>query len=328
MLLKLRKNTSTFSQTLFDHGIDLYRSELETLQLNLGKLCNLTCFHCHVNAGPGRKEIMTRKTVDKILDWYGQHPLPIVDLTGGAPEMMPDFRYLVDGLKARRPDVRIIDRCNLTIIYEEGYDWVAPFLENRQVEVIASMPCYSAENVNAQRGNGVFDQSIEALKELNKRGFGVGDPKRPLHLVYNPGGAWLPPDQAELEADYKRELKAHFDITFDRLYALTNLPISRFAASLRRDGQYEEYLQLLINSFNPATTENLMCRTTLSVDWEGRVYDCDFNQMLDMHWKRKGETQYLWEVNPDETKNQTIQVGDHCFGCTAGCGASCGGSLV
>ncbi len=324
----LPKPRSSFAQTLENEGISLRRAEIETLQLNLGKLCNLTCSHCHVNAGPKRKEIMTGETMAKILAWYEEHPIPIVDLTGGAPEMMPHFRDLVDGLKDRNPAARIIDRCNLVILNEPGYEWVGPYLERREIEVVASMPCYSAENVNAQRGDGVFDRSISALKELNVRGFGQGDPKRPLHLVYNPGGAWLPPDQAALEEDYKRELKTHFDITFDRLFALANLPVSRFASYLRRNGEFEEYMELLVSSFNSATVEGLMCRTTLSVDWQGFVYDCDFNQMLGMNLRADDRPLVLWDVDPTSVVGKPIQVGEHCFGCTAGCGSSCGGSLA
>ncbi len=320
-------SATNFAQTLESHGLHLQRSGVDTLQLNLGKLCNIACSHCHVNAGPGRKEIMTSDTVDRILDWYASHPINTVDLTGGAPEMMPHFRTLVDGLQARNPHVSIIDRCNLVILNEPGYEWVAPFIESRQLEVVASMPCYTANNVNAQRGNGVFDRSISALKELNQRGFGKGNPRRPLHLVYNPGGAWLPPDQGQLEIDYKRELKKHFDITFDRLYALANVPISRFAAFLKRNGQYEEYLELLVQSFNPATVNGLMCRDTLSVDWQGTVYDCDFNQMLGMKWQTEGRPLHLWEIDPDAVTDRSIQMGQHCFGCTAGAGSSCGGTL-
>ncbi|MCL4165205.1 UNVERIFIED_CONTAM: hypothetical protein GTU68_054143 [Idotea baltica] len=242
--------------------------------------------------------------------------------------MMPHFRDLVDGLKARNESVRIIDRCNLVILNEPGFEWVGPFLEARNIEVVASMPCYSAENVNAQRGEGVFDRSIAALQELNERGFGKGDPRLPLHLVYNPGGAWLPPEQSQLEADYKRELKAHYRIVFDQLFALANLPVSRFASYLRRNGEYEEYMQLLVSAFNPATIDGLMCRNTLSVDWKGFVYDCDFNQMLKLNLESDGEPVALWDVDPKTLRERSIQVGEHCFGCTAGCGSSCGGSIA
>lgn len=271
---------------------------------------------------------MTSETVDRILAWYRAHPIPVVDLTGGAPEMMPHFRDLVDGIKSINPTARIIDRCNLVILNEPGFEWVGPFLESRQIEVVASMPCYTADNVNEQRGDGVFDRSIEALVELNQRGFGKGDPNLPLNLVYNPGGAWLPPEQGKLEADYKRELLKHFNISFDSLFALANLPVSRFASYLRRSGEYEEYMQTLVNAFNPGTVEGLMCRNTLSISWTGEVFDCDFNQMLKLNCQSpNGENLYLWDINPDDLAGQSIQVANHCYGCTAGCGSSCGGSL-
>jgi len=319
---------ASFPDALSAHGLRLQRDSLEILQLNLGKLCNLTCSHCHVNAGPARKEIMQSQTVDKFLEWYRQHPIPVVDLTGGAPEMMPDFRRLVDSLLEINPAARIIDRCNLVILNEPGYEWLSDFMKERELEIVASMPCYTAENVNEQRGDGVFDRSIKALQELNEIGYGTGDAKRPLNLVYNPGGAWLPPEQDKLEADYKRELLEHFGIRFDKLYALANLPVSRFASYLRGRGEYQEYMQLLVSSFNPATVEGLMCRNTLSVDWTGRVYDCDFNQMLKLSWiDDDKQSLYLWELDPDELPGREVQVASHCFGCTAGSGSSCGGSL-
>ncbi|MCH6257134.1 arsenosugar biosynthesis radical SAM protein ArsS [Puniceicoccaceae bacterium K14] len=317
-----------FTETLSRHKIELSRETLDTLQINLGKLCNLTCSHCHVNAGPKRKEIMTESTVYKILDWFTKHPTKIVDLTGGAPEMNPHFRTLVDGLISLNSEVKIIDRCNLVILNEPGYEWVGEFLASRNLEVVASMPCYTEDNVNAQRGNGVFDRSISALQELNQLGFGLDDPRHPLHLVYNPGGAWLPPEQSKLEQDYKRELKKHFDISFDRLYALTNLPVSRFASYLRRNGEYDEYMELLVNAFNPSTVNGLMCRNTLSVDWTGQIYDCDFNQMLRLHIKDGTEKLSLWGITPEDLAERAIQTAQHCFGCTAGCGSSCGGTLA
>lgn len=323
------EKTVSFAQTLETHGVCLTRAKTEILQINLGKLCNLTCTHCHVNAGPARKEIMTSETTDKILSWYRQNPIATVDLTGGAPEMMPDFRRLVDGLREINPTVRIIDRCNLVILNEPGFEWVGDFLESRKLEIVASMPCYTAENVNEQRGDGVFDRSIDALQELNRRGFGTGDPDLTLNLVYNPGGAWLPPEQKKLEADYKRELKKHFDITFDQLFALANLPVSRFAAYLRRNGEYAEYMELLTAAFNPATIDGLMCRNTLSVSWTGQVYDCDFNQMLGLNWTdEQKDPVNLWDLDPTKLAGRSIQLGNHCYGCTAGSGSSCGGSLA
>lgn len=322
--------SNVFDEAISSCGKTLSRGSLEILQLNLGKLCNLTCIHCHVSAGPRRKEIITAETVDRILEWYAAHPVSTVDLTGGAPEMAPEFRRLVKGLREVRPDVRIIDRCNLVILNEPGFEWVGPFLEEYELEVVASMPCYSPENVDAQRGNGVFDRSIAGLQELNQRGFGKGHSRKKLNLVYNPNGAKLPPAQDELEEDYKRELRAHFDITFDRLITITNLPIARFARWLRREGCYEDYLQTLRDAFNPATVDHLMCTNTISVGWQGEVFDCDFNQMLDLRLEddRTGDGLFLWDITPEMLENRPIATGEHCFGCTAGAGSSCGGSLV
>ena len=319
----------SFATTLAKHEVTLVRGETKVLQLNLGKLCNITCTHCHVNAGPGRKEIISRETVDRVLGWFEQHRPETVDLTGGAPEMAPDFRHLVTRIREFAPGTRIIDRCNLVILNEPGFEWVGEFLRDHRVEIVASMPCYSAENVNAQRGDGVFDRSIAGLQELNGLGFGKGDPNFPLNLVYNPGGAWLPPEQAQLQEDYKRELKKHFDITFDELYALTNLPVSRFASFLRREGSYHTYMELLANAFNVGTVEGLMCRDTLSVSWKGEVYDCDFNQMLQLQLKDEaGSNLDLWDVDPSKLAGRSITLGNHCYGCTAGAGSSCGGTLV
>ena len=234
-----------FAQKLADDSISLRRSQPEILQVNVGKLCNLTCVHCHVNAGPGRKEIMTRETIDRILDWFGKTDIPTIDLTGGAPEMIPHFRYFIEQVELLQPDRHIIDRCNLTILLEDSYEDLAAFLAKHKVEIIASMPCYSPENVNAQRGEGVFEGSIAALQLLNSLGYGI-DPDLPLHLVYNPVGEFLPPPQAELEADYKRELNKHFGIVFNRLYALANLPIGRFASYLRHNNKLDEYMELLV----------------------------------------------------------------------------------
>jgi radical SAM/Cys-rich protein len=315
-----------FSDRLAVEGLPLRRGRPEILQVNTGKLCNLTCIHCHVNAGPKRKEIMTRETIDRIVDWLAKTDIPTVDLTGGAPEMIPDFRYFIERVKKLQAPRHVIDRCNLTILLQDGYEGLAEFLAGRKVEIIASMPCYSAENVNAQRGDGVFEGSIAALQLLNSLGYGI-DPELPLHLVYNPVGAFLPPMQAELETDYKRELQTHFGIAFNKLYTLTNLPIGRFAAYLRRNNKLDEYMQLLIDAFNPATVEGLMCRNTISVGWRGEVYDCDFNQQLGMQW-HNGQPVFLWDVDPDWLEDREIMTGDHCFGCTAGAGSSCGGAIV
>lgn len=313
---------SRFAESLAASGLPLTRTRTEILQINVGKLCNLTCTHCHVNAGPGRKEIMDRSTIERILAWLEPTTIATVDLTGGAPEMIPDFRFLVGEL--RRMGRHVIDRCNLTILLDPDHAGMAEFLAEHEVEIIASMPCYSPENVNAQRGDGVFDASIAALQKLNALGYGT---RLPLNLVYNPVGASLPGPQEELEADYKRELAASFGIVFNRLFTITNLPIARFAAWLRHSGQLESYMDLLISAFNPSTVPGLMCRNTINVGWRGEVFDCDFNQMLGMQW-RNGKPLFLWDIDPASVENRQIATGDHCFGCTAGAGSSCGGALV
>jgi len=318
---------NSFSRKLTEHGLPLRHTKTEVLQINVGKLCNLTCVHCHVNAGPKRKEIMTRATIDQLIDWLAKTDIPTVDLTGGAPEMIPDFKYLVSRLKALTPSRHIIDRCNLTILLEPGYEDYALFLARHEIEIIASMPCYSPENVNAQRGEGVFDGSIKALQLLNSLGYGI-KPELPLHLVYNPNGAFLPGPQEELESDYKRELNEHFGIVFNKLYTITNLPIARFASYLKNNNLLGDYMALLNDAFNPATVNGLMCRNTINVSWEGEVFDCDFNQMLKMPWRNNGHGLRLWEVDPAQVENRNILTGDHCFGCTAGAGSSCGGALV
>ncbi len=315
-----------FAKKLAQYSLSLRRGRAEILQVNVGKLCNLVCVHCHVNAGPKRKEIMARETIDRIIDWLAKTDIQIVDLTGGAPEMIPDFRYFIEQVKSLQPERHIIDRCNLTILLERGYEDLASFLARNKVEIIASMPCYSPENVNAQRGEGVFEGSIAVLQLLNLLGYGT-DPNLPLHLIYNPVGAFLPPSQAELEADYKRELKKHFGIVFNNLYTVTNLPIGRFAGYLRRNNKLDEYMQLLIQAFNPATINGLMCRNTISVGWRGEVYDCDFNQQLGMQWNN-GTPIFLWDIEAKKIENRQIMTGNHCFGCTAGAGSSCGGAIV
>jgi radical SAM/Cys-rich protein len=315
-----------FNDRLIAEGVQLRRAKTEILQVNVGKLCNLTCIHCHVNAGPKRREIMTRETIDRIVDWLEPTPISTVDLTGGAPEMIPDFRYFITRLRALQPPIRIIDRCNLTILLARGYEELADFLARKKVEIVASMPCYSPKNVNAQRGEGVFDESIAALRLLNRLGYGIAA-DLPLHLVYNPVGAILPGPQEQLEADYKRELGAHFGIVFNKLYSITNLPIARFASYLRHNNKLEEYMDLLIDAFNPATIDGLMCRNTISVGWRGEVYDCDFNQQLDMQWEN-GKSLFLWDIDPKTVEEREIMTGDHCFGCTAGAGSTCGGAIV
>jgi len=315
----------SFGVTLSQHALQLKRATPRVLQINTGKLCNLTCVHCHVNAGPRRKEIITRATLDRILEWLRGTEIEVVDLTGGTPEMIPDFRYLVESIRAMGREV--MDRCNLTILNEPGYEWVADFHAQHGVHIVASMPCYSPENVNAQRGEGVFDSSITALKTLNSLGYG-SDNSLKLDLVYNPNGAQLPPDQAELEADYKRELDAHFGIVFNQLFAITNMPIARFTSYLKRQGAYAEYMQLLLDHFNPASVDGLMCRDTISVGWQGDLFDCDFNQQLGMQHGTTEEPNRLWNLDLEDWVKRPIQFGDHCYGCTAGQGSSCGGATV
>src|SRR5437763_4670542 len=300
-----------FAQKLRQHSISLCRGRPEILQVNVGKLCNLTCVHCHVNAGPKRKEIMSRETIDRIIDRFGKTDIPTIDLTGGAPEMIPDFCYFIKRVKELQPSRHVIDRCNLTILLEPEYEDLATFLASHKVEIIASMPCYSPENVNAQRGEGVFEGSIAALQLLNSLGYGT-DRDLPLHLVYNPVGAFLPGPQAELEADYKREFKKHFGIVFNKLYSITNLPIGRFASYLRHNNKLDEYMELLIEAFNPATINGLMCRNTISVGWRGEVYDCDFNQQLEMQWNN-GVQVFLWVVDPKKNEKREIMTRNNCY---------------
>jgi radical SAM/Cys-rich protein len=316
-----------FESKLAEHDAQLKRDRPKILQINVGKLCNLTCAHCHVDAGPKRKELMARETMEHVIDWLAATDIPTVDITGGAPEMIPDFRHLIERVKNLRPARHIIDRCNLTILLEPGYERIAGFLAANRVEIIASMPCYSPENVNAQRGEGVFDASIRALRLLNSLGYGV-EPQLPLHLVYNPVGASLPGAQDELEHDYKHELRKHFGIVFNKLYTITNMPIARFAAWLRHNGKYAEYMETLVNAFNPRAVDGLMCRNTISVSWLGEVFDCDFNQMLGMRWRNGDRPLYLWDLDPVALADRGILTGEHCFGCTAGAGSSCGGALL
>ena len=319
-----------FDSVLVQHSAQLVRAKPQILQLNVGKLCNLTCVHCHVNAGPKRREIITRATIDNVLAWLEDTDIPTVDLTGGTPEMIPDFRYLIERLRAMTPQRHIMDRLNATILMEPGYQGTAEFLAEHKVELIASMPCYAPDNVTAQRGEGVFDASIAAFQKLNQLGYG-SDPSLKLHFVYNPNGAFLPPDQAELHADYTREMKAHFGIVFNDLYAITNMPIARFAAYLKHNHLYKDYLVTLKDAFNPATANGLMCRNTINVSWQGEVYDCDFNQMMDLPLSDTNDAKspaLLWDLDPTSVQSIPIRTGTHCFGCTAGAGSSCGGTLA
>jgi len=302
------------------------RHRLQTLQVNLGYLCNQSCQHCHVNAGPTRTELMDQDTIDLVLQVLDKHSVELLDLTGGAPEMNPRFRQLVAGARAR--GVSVMDRCNLTILSEPGHEDLAEFLAQHQVQITASMPCYSAANVDKQRGQGVFDRSISGLQRLNALGYGRQGSGLILNLVYNPQGPNLPPPQSALEADYKRELSAHFGIAFNELFTITNMPIQRFGAVLLSKGQFESYMQLLKDAYRPENLQTVMCRSLVSVDWQGYLYDCDFNQMLDLPSQLPFETRpHLRELLMRDDFNTNIRVAEHCYGCTAGQGSSCGGAL-
>ena len=302
------------------------RKKLETLQVNLGYLCNLSCIHCHVNAGPKRTELMDRETVDVVLAFLKLHAIQTLDLTGGSPEMNPNFKYLVT--EARRLGVEVIDRCNPTILVEPGYEDVAVFLADNQVVVTASLPCYAEQNVDKQRGKGVYEESIRALKMLNDLGYGKPGSGLTLNLVYNPVGATLPPPQQALEQDYKQELMEQHGIEFNELFVITNMPISRFGGMLLARGEYYDYMSLLKDSYQPANLGTVMCRSLISIDWQGYVYDCDFNQMLDMPIIATDKSKRrLSDVLEEDMSGQTIAVADHCYGCTAGQGSSCGGAL-
>ncbi len=305
----------------------LERRELEVLQVNLGYLCNQSCLHCHVAAGPTRKELMNDENIGHILEILGQSSVHTLDLTGGAPEMNPMFRRLVS--EARDFDVRIIDRCNLTILLEPGYEYLAEFLAEHQVQIVASLPCYLEDNVDGQRGKGVYQKSIDALRLLNRLGYGDEASDLSLTLVYNPVGPYLPPPQQDLEKDYKQFLSEHFEIRFNQLFTITNMPIARFGSTLISKGEFETYMNLLKSSFSAANLDGLMCLNQLSIDWQGYVYDCDFNQMLNMNVRdpQNSDRLHLRDVLTAGLQNIPISVADHCYGCTAGQGSSCGGAL-
>ncbi|MBI3071993.1 MAG: arsenosugar biosynthesis radical SAM protein ArsS [Deltaproteobacteria bacterium] len=320
----------SFAGELRERGIGpLVRTRVTTLQVNVGKLCNMACHHCHVEAGPKRTEVMARPVVERVVEIVAANPsLEVVDLTGGAPELNPSFRFLVT--EARRLGREVIDRCNLTILFEPGMETLEEFLATRGVHIVASLPCYLPENVQRQRGRDAFDKSIAALKRLNARGYGRPDSELTLDLVYNPVGASLPPPQDSLEAKYREALGSRYGIAFNRLLTITNMPIRRFAEFLDQTGQRDAYMSLLVNHFNPATTESLMCRSLVNVAWDGRLYDCDFNQMLDIGLGASNATGYrtVWNVTSLDTLVGTeIATSSPCFGCTAGSGSSCGGAL-
>jgi radical SAM/Cys-rich protein len=301
------------------------RGKLETLQVNLGYVCNQTCFHCHVNAGPNRREVMDRGTVDLVLNCLRTSGATTLDLTGGAPELNPDFRYLVT--EARRLGVKVIDRCNLTILEQPGQEDLADFLAAQGVDVVASLPCYLEENVDAQRGDGVFRGSIRGLRQLNARGYGQPGSGLVLDLVYNPQGPTLPPPQGPLEADYKRHLEEHYGVRFNQLYTIANMPIHRFGKQLRREGRLDEYMTLLREAHREENLDAVMCRSLISVDWQGYVYDCDFNQMLRIPLGGAPGRTHLRDLMGRDSAGRPIAVADHCYGCTAGQGSSCGGAL-
>lgn len=300
------------------------RKPLDTLQVNLGYKCNQRCLHCHVNAGPTRTEMMAADGIAMIPQVLKARQIQTLDLTGGAPELHEQFRELVSAATAL--GVKVIDRCNLTILFEPGQEGLAEFLAENKVEVVASLPCYSLENVDAQRGDGVFDKSIAGLQLLNSLGYGKADSGLTLNLVYNPQGPTLPPNQQALEADYRRELMAHFGIDFNHLFALANMPIKRFGSTLVSKGQFAPYMELLKNNYSAANLESVMCRNLVSVDWLGNLYDCDFNQQLALGLPNKA-VRHLRDLLQNSLDGDDIAIADHCFGCTAGQGSSCGGAL-
>lgn len=301
------------------------RRALEILQVNLGYKCNMSCLHCHVNAGPKRTEMMNAELIGLITQVLAARNLHTLDLTGGAPELHEGFRDLVRA--ARAQNCKVIDRCNLTILFEPGQETLAEFLAEQQVEIVASLPCYSLDNVDKQRGKGTFDKSILALQKLNALGYGIPGSGLTLNLVFNPQGASLPPTQQKLQADYQRELFDHFGIVFNQLFAIANMPIQRFGSTLISKGQFNDYMLLLQDNFAAANLETLMCRNLVSVDWQGFLYDCDFNQQLGLTLSRQGRP-HLSDLLREDLQGHCIRVADHCYGCTAGQGSSCGGAIA
>ncbi len=320
-----RSGMPTFADSLRGCGLHPLRAAgVEIFQINVGKLCNQQCRHCHVDAGPDRTERMTRETAEACIEALARTAAPVVDITGGAPELNENFRYLVDA--SRELGRHVIDRCNLTVLLLRSQADLAEFLAERDVEVIASLPYFVAERTDAQRGEGVFDKSIEAMRLLNGLGYGRGGPLK-LNLVYNPTGAFLPGDQEALEREFKRELDRRFGVVFDQLFAITNLPISRFLDYLVQSGNYETYMEKLVAAFNPAAARSVMCRNTVSVGWDGILYDCDFNQMLELPVGYEAPT-HISEFSEEAFRSRRIVTGAHCYGCTAGAGSSCGGATA
>ena len=319
MLSKLNPSATDFPR--------LRRKRLQTLQVNLGYLCNQSCTHCHVNAGPNRTEVMTSDTVDAVIDFLDESRVKRLDLTGGAPELNPYFRRLV--IAARELNVEVIDRCNLTVLLESGQEDLAEFLAGQEVEIVASLPCYSEENVNSQRGKGVFHDSIIALRQLNRLSYGEANSGLQLNLMYNPTGPFLPPSQRTLEVEYRQHLDDQYGVHFNQLFTLVNMPIQRFGSTLVSKGEFEDYMTLLRGNFSSENLSKVMCRELISVDWQGLIYDCDFNQMLGLPLLIDGNKRpHIRDIRPVNLKDQPIGVADHCYGCTAGSGSSCGGELT
>lgn len=313
-----------FDEKLARHNLELRAATVDVLQINVGKLCNQACKHCHVDASPKRTEIMSPETAEQILMAIRRFKIPTLDITGGAPELNASFRRLVS--ESRQAGTHVIVRHNLTVMFEPGQADLPEFFRDNQVEVVSSLPYFLQQQTDAQRGQGVFDKSIEALRRLNQVGYGIED-SLILNLVYNPTGAFLPAAQVALEADFKREMRTRYNVSFNNLFTITNMPIKRFLGYLRRSGNEERYMQKLLDAFNPATVENLMCRNLISVDWTGKLYDCDFNQMLDLRVE-ENVPQTIAEFNPEKLNDRRIATGAHCFGCTAGSGSSCGGAVA
>ncbi|MEM7036686.1 MAG: arsenosugar biosynthesis radical SAM (seleno)protein ArsS [Bacteroidota bacterium] len=326
-VLEQEKQFTKFEDQLKDIGLTPFTPvKTEIFQVNVGKMCNQVCKHCHVDAGPDRKEIMTRETMQLCLDALAKTDIKTVDLTGGAPEMNPDFRWFVEEIK--KLGRHVIVRCNLTIIVaNKKYNDLPEFFKKHNIEVVSSMPYYNRRRTDRQRGDGVFDRSIRALKMLNDVGYGIEGSGLTMNLVYNPAGAFLPDDQDALQAQFKQALKEDFDIEFNELFAITNLPISRFLDYLLASGNYETYMESLVNAFNPEAAHNVMCRNTLSISWDGYIFDCDFNQMLDLK-VGNGAPQHLRDFDAEKLLQREIIVNQHCYGCTAGAGSSCGGEVA
>lgn len=320
----LPDSSINFDERLKSSGLELFSATIDTLQVNVGKLCNQACKHCHVDASPKRTEIMSRETVDACLKVLREFQIQTLDITGGAPELNPNFRYFVT--EARKAGARIMVRHNLTVMFEARQQDLPEFFAENAAEVVCSLPYFLQQQTDAQRGTGVFEKSIEALRKLNAVGYGTRE-KLVLNLVYNPVGAFLPPSQEAIEKDFKRELKTRYDISFNNLYTITNMPIARFLDWLRRSRNEESYMTKLVNAFNPSTVAGLMCRNLISVDWQGNLFDCDFNQMLELPLEEK-LPQTIFDFDLEKLQNRKISTANHCFGCAAGAGSSCGGSVA